>query len=248
MKNQNLENKQNSKSKILRDYDKEPIVIQDNANIYGAISLSIGTFVLAYIIFVENYIGMKIFLLCLLVFVGVGVVKELNSKAKVFLTNEYIEKRENNILVSRVYCCEIKRIVKTINSILPKSDFFVFKNKLAYFGFSLYFLFLVFTQDIIKILATITIAFGLIFLMLIPQFIIHYKEKAKNADWLYDVLFVKGKDGNFLNFMISNDKEYFELKEYFWTKFKINLDNAERKRTVLFEANKKDLKKSGEKQ
>ena len=48
--------------------------------------------------------------------------------------------------------------------------------------------------------------------------------------------------------MISNDKEYFELKEYFWTKFKINLDNAERKRTVLFEANKKDLKKSGEKQ
>ena len=84
--------------------------------------------------------------------------------------------------------------------------------------------------------------------MLIPQFIIHYKEKAKNTDWLYDVLFVKGKDGNFLNFMISNDKEYFELKEYFWTKFKINLDNVERKRTMLFEANKKDLKKSGEKQ
>ena len=48
--------------------------------------------------------------------------------------------------------------------------------------------------------------------------------------------------------MISNDKEYFELKEYFWAKFKINLDNIERKRTVLFEANKKDLKKSGEKQ
>ena len=84
--------------------------------------------------------------------------------------------------------------------------------------------------------------------MLIPQFIIHYKEKAKNTDWLYDVLFVKGKDGNFLNFMISNDKEYFELKEYFWAKFKINLDNTERKRTVLFEASKKDLKKSGEKQ
>ena len=63
---ENLENRQNSNNKILRDYDKEPIVIQDNANTYGAISLSIGTFVLAYIIFVENYIGMKIFLLCLL--------------------------------------------------------------------------------------------------------------------------------------------------------------------------------------
>ena len=43
--------------------------------------------------------------------------------------------------------------------------------------------------------------------------------------------------------MISNDREYFELKEYFWKKFKINLDNVERKRTALFEANKKDLEK-----
>ena len=65
VRKKNLDNNLNSyKNSTQRDYDKEPIVIQDNANIYGAISLSIGTFVLAYIIFVENYIGMKIFLLC----------------------------------------------------------------------------------------------------------------------------------------------------------------------------------------
>ena len=241
MNNENLDNKPNVKKANLRNYDKNPIIIKDKANPYGAIALSIGIFVLIYILFADNFIGMKIFLLCMLVFIGIGIIKELNSDTKVFLTNDYIEKRKNNILVSRIYCSEVKNVIKTINSILPKSDFFVFKNKFAYFGFSLYFLFLIFTQDIMKIMFLLAIAFGLIILMLIPQFIIHYKEKAKNINWLYDVLFIQESSGNFLNFMISNDREYFDLKEYFWTKFKINLDNVERKRTALFEANKKNL-------
>ena len=54
--------------------------------------------------------------------------------------------------------------------------------------------------------------------------------------------FLKDKDGNFLNFLITDDKEYNQLKEYFWQKFKINLDSVKQKFSAIYEIKKQDLK------
>lgn len=65
---------------------------------------------------------------------------------------------------------------------------------------------------------------------------------SKKANWFYDMLFLKDKDGNFLNFLITDDKEYNQLKEYFWQKFKINLDSVKQKFSAIYEIKKQDLK------
>ena len=57
------------------------------------------------------------------------------------------------------------------------------------------------------------------------------------------MLFLKDKNGNFLNFLITDDKEYSELKEYFWQKRKINLDNTKQKISAIYAINKNTLNK-----
>ncbi|QKF85987.1 hypothetical protein CBLAS_0800 [Campylobacter blaseri] len=76
-------------------------------------------------------------------------------------------------------------------------------------------------------------------LFLFVQNLLYSKSK---VDFFYDVLFIKGRNHKFINFMISSESDYKELKRYFQIKTGKNLDKTPKKITALFEFKKEDFK------
>ena len=63
----------------------------------------------------------------------------------------------------------------------------------------------------------------------------------RNINYLYDILFIQAWQGNFLNFLISSNSEYLELRKYFMQLTNINLDEVETQISANCEISEQDL-------
>lgn len=244
MENKILNNKENSKSKDLRNYDKFPIIIKDKLHEMLIIQICISALFLIFVLSLDIPMDRKMFLIYTSILVDIKTLRDMSFATRIYIKNNFIEKRKENILVAKISTENIDKIYKTLDSALPKNNFDINGSKMLIIFTIFYFLILVLADGFLfMFLVTIYILAICIVGFLLPQFFVHWKYKAKNTSWFYDMLFLKDKNGNFLNFLITDDKEYGELKEYFWQKSKINLDNTIQKISALYEIDKNTLNK-----
>ena len=226
-----------------RNYDLEPIIIKDKLHEMLIIQICISTLALIVVLVLDIPTDRKMFLIYTSILVDLKTLKDLSFTTKIYIKNDFIEKKKDNILVAKIDTNSIDKIFKTLDSALPKNNFDINGSQMVIVFTILYFLLLVATDGIFfMFLVMLYIAVICVAGFLLPQFYIHWKYGAKKANWFYDMLFLKDKDGNFLNFLITDDKEYNQLKEYFWQKFKINLDSVKQKFSAIYEIKKQDLK------
>lgn len=237
--NSNLTN--SGSKKFVRDYDKEPIVIYDKTAecIKFSIKIQILLILIPCIVkFVLTGEFSRSITMTLLVVTRLrNDIKQDYSNAKIYFYNTKICKEVNGKIHSEIEATTIKRLLKTINYSLPHDyafDVLGSKSALAFicllsFGIFFKFGFLLFLLFVGSILL----------LLLLPQLIYHLN---KDIDSLFDILFIKDKNNNYLNFMISSKNDYKELRQYFQRKTGKNLDKVEKKITALFEFKKEDFK------
>ena len=251
MKNQNLENKQNSKSKILRNYDKEPIILYDYEILHNAIIVlipllfgaSIPTNIQALfdgenineIILVNSIIIGMILFICIIVFI-VNNPKKTQISIKNF-TVEFYEKTafsKKLELKRKIELYKIKENIYrpfTVYSIHNES----FKSKLIIFGIAAFGL--ISGMGILWFIGFLIFGFlGFVLANFILYLII-----GKSGDRFFTMFpkialtepyFIPYSAGNFLpqyySLIICNHSKYAEVKEYFLNLHNINIDNVEK--------------------
>ena len=223
MINQNLENKQNSKNKNLRDYDKEPIVIKDNIML--------------------NPIRKLCFLIWQLLnrtpryfWNLIRYYKDYKNIA-IYFYNDKIQVKYKNSILKEIKLNEITSVLKIINYSFPieyyTSD--IVSKKISIFV-CIYALF-----GVAFVRGFLTFFILVVFLLLLFFWVQNLLYSNSKVEFFYDVLFIKGKKYDFINFMINSESEYKELKQYFQIKTGKNLDKVEKKITALFEFKKQDF-------
>ena len=203
-----------------RDYDKEPIVVKDC--IMKSIYRKIAVFILKFGARPEYFLE---------------IIKyyDRDENISVHFYNYKIQKKFKETIIDEININEISCIFKTMNYTFPiiRYESQVSSNKFLIILclFILFYIFII--KGFLMILWIILAAIGL---FILNQFIIH-----NNSNLFYDVLFIKEKKGKFINFLVSSESEYKELKQYFQIKTGKNLDKVEKKITALFEFKKQDF-------
>ena len=237
---ENLENKSNFKKLNLRNYDENPIVICDKTIdcIKFSIIIQIVIILIPCIIkfIVTGEFARSIYMTFFVIARLRSDIKQDYLNAKIYFYNAKICKQVNGEIYSEIDTNKVSKILKTINYSIPHNytlDILGTKSAIA-------FLLILFVGIFVKfgILTSLFFVGLILFLILLPQIIYHLN---KNIDPLFDMLFIKDKNNNCLNFMISYESEYKELKQYFQIKTGKNLDKVEKKITALFEFNKQDF-------
>ena len=221
--NSNLNNKTNVKKANLRDYDENPIVIKDNIMLNPFRKI-------IFIIWQMSNRTPEYFLNL------IRYYKD-SKNLEICFYNDKIQKKYKNTILLEIKTTEILNIFKTINYSFPikyyESD--IMSKKIAIFMG----IFILFSIAILKSFPIVLLIVGFFtVLFLFVQNLLHSNSK---VEFFYDVLFIKGKKYDFINFMINSESEYKELKQYFQIKTGKNLDKVEKKITTLFEFNKQDF-------
>ncbi|WP_456058353.1 hypothetical protein [Campylobacter hominis] len=216
-------NKSSSNSINQRDYDKNPIVIKDNIMLNPFRKI-------IFIIWQMSNRTPEYFLNL------IRYYKD-SKNLEICFYNDKIQKKYKNTILLEIKTTEILNIFKTINYSFPikyyESD--IMSKKIAIFMG----IFILFSIAILKSFPIVLLIVGFFtVLFLFVQNLLHSNSK---VEFFYDVLFIKGKKYDFINFMINSESEYKELKQYFQIKTGKNLDKVEKKITTLFEFNKQDF-------
>ncbi|MBP3207500.1 MAG: hypothetical protein J6M21_04455 [Campylobacter sp.] len=236
-----------NKNNNQRDYDKEPIVIKDQLfKIKFLSTILIVIVAILGLLFIDIENNRKIFLIFLLAIQQHRMYKNYKRNTKIIFYNRRIEKWQDGKVTCKLNNMDIKKILKTIDSTLPYSEFDLASAKVEKWFFGIYFLilFIFFTMKFI-IFAPFFL-FVVILILFLPQFIFHkYNEykfmSNRNINYLYDILFIQAWQGNFLNFLISSNSEYLELRKYFMQLTNINLDEVETQISANCEISEQDL-------
>jgi len=239
LENENLNNKPNVKKSNLRDYDENPIVIKDelsNTKFLSIIFLVLlGLALIIRKIFFSKYgtvysNGNSLFIIPFLTYMTLkNTFRNLEKDAQIYFYNDYIVKKLENGIEKRIAILQLKNITKSISSMLPNAFISAKVEKAILIYCSLFFVFvlaLLIKNGEFK-LPIFTSLFTFIVLYL-PQFIIHHKYGGIK-DSFYDVIWLQDKEGKFLNFMVSSDKQYNEIKKYLLVKTGKSLDKVEKK-------------------
>ena len=230
-----------NKNNNQRDYDKEPIVIKDQLfKIKFLSTILIVIVAILGLLFIDIENNRKIFLIFLLAIQQHRMYKNYKRNTKIIFYNRRIEKWQDGKVTCKLNNMDIKKILKTIDSTLPYSEFDLASAKVEKWFFGIYFLilFIFFTMKFI-IFAPFFL-FVVILILFLPQFIFHkYNEykfmSNRNINYLYDILFIQAWQGNFLN------SEYLELRKYFMQLTNINLDEVETQISANCEISEQDL-------
>lgn len=239
----NLNNKNYNK----RDYNKEPIVIKDQLfKIKFLSTILIVIIVILGLLFIDIEIDKKIFLIFLVAIQQYRMYKNYKRNTKIIFYNRRIEKWQDGKITCKLNNMDIKKILKTIDSTLPYSEFDLASAKVEKWFFGIYFLILFIFFTIKFIIFAPFFLFVIILILFLPQFIFHkYNEykfmSNRNINYLYDILFIQAWQGNFLNFLISSNSEYLELRKYFIQLTNINLDEIETQISANCEISEQDL-------
>lgn len=220
MENINLNNKTNVKKANLRDYDENPIVTEDciTKSIYRKIIIYILKFGARPEYFLE-------------------IIKyyDRDENIRIYFYNSKIQTKFKETIIDEINVDEISDILKTISYVFPviRYESQISSNKFAIILFLLILLYIFIVKGFLIALLVILAIIGL---FVLNQFFIHNENAL-----FYDILFIKGKNGKFINFLINSETKYKELKQYFQIKTGKNLDKVEKKITALFEFKKQDF-------
>lgn len=239
LENENLENKSNFKKANLRDYDENPIVIKDelsNTKFLSIIFLVLlGLTLIIRKIFFSQYDtvysnGNSLFIIPFLTYMTLkNTFRNLEKDAQIYFYNDYIVKKLENGIEKRIAILQLKNITKSISSMLPNAFISAKVEKAILIYCSLFFVFilaLLIKNGEFKL--PIFISLFTFIVLYLPQFIIHHKYGGIK-DSFYDVIWLQDKEGKFLNFMVSSDEQYNEIKKYLMVKTGKSLDKVEKK-------------------
>lgn len=255
--NLNLNPTQNTnKNNNQRDYDKEPLIIKNQLFKIKLLStILIVGIALFGVLFVDIEVDRKFFLIFLIFVQQYRMYKNYAKNTKIIFYNQRIEKWQGGKIIYKFNIANIKKVLKTIDSTLPYSEFDLVSARVEKWFFGIYFFILFVFFGAKFIIFAPLLLFAVLLLLFLPQLIFHkynsYKSRSNhNINYLYDILFIQIWQGNFLNFLISSDIEYLELKNYFLQTMNINLDEVEFQISANSEISEQDLiniKKQGEK-
>lgn len=251
MENQNLENKQNSKSKILRDYDKEPIIIKSYERFF-VYNLFIFPFLFALTIAlsirslfdkyetISEIISFGIMMIFILSseFIITYILYVENSKSTIHFKNNSIEFYDGLELKSVTYLSNVENYIckPFFTNWHLKGELKVIK----YFFMAIY-IYLMLTSKYIVVFVALFICFYIG--ILIVKILVFYKingnlkgftpflniviDKPKSPD-IKSALNATIFNSEFYTIYIFNKNDYLEIKKYFLTRKNINIDNIKK--------------------
>lgn len=215
-------------------YNDNPIVIEDMTPYARAISIK-WTIVLLALLFISPFAiwDRKIFVV-FTSFISFGaLLKDKSFNTFVYFYNDKIVHKIKSKITVSIDTQDISYIAKTIDATIFHKDSPYTSSKTLNI-MALIFAILLILMVFFSYPALMTLIIILVVIVLLyPQIIVHKKLGGKE-DVFYDVLFIKDKNGNILNFMIGNELEYQELKRYFLYKRNIDLDNVQKRFSALF--------------
>ncbi len=210
MNSEALKNKQTE----LRDYDKEPIIIEDYNYIFGGMYLIVGAFVVLYFYFINpfgahNEISRNYFFTHAIFIVMIpGLVYYFQikkAKRKIILTSKSIIFKEGDNTIENIEVNSIKSVQRTFN------DYYIKNQKAGELESLFIFVFLIFNLPI----------------QLMNKFLFHlFKDGIKSYKFFDSIIIFDDKE-NFINILPTTNQEWNEIEIYVKNKFNVDLKNSE---------------------
>lgn len=197
----------------MRDYDKEPIIIDDYNYIFGGMYLIVGAVVVLYFYFINpfgahNEVSRNYFFIhAVFVVIVPGLVYYFQikkAKRKIILTSDKIIFKEEEDVIESIEVNNIKSIQRTFN------DYYM-KNQKA------------------KELESLFILFFLplnLPIQLINKFLFHLFKDGFQSYKLFDSIIIFDNEESFINILPTTNKEYKEIETYILNKNCVDLKNS----------------------
>ncbi len=210
-----MEEFKNDNQSLQRDYDKEPIVIEDYNYIFEAMFYILSIFIVIYYYFInphnaQNELSRKFFFMhAIFIIIIPGLLyylKLAKSKRKIILNNNFIILKENEEILIQVDIKKIIKINKTFNDYYSKTQ--ETEGVWALFSYCL-------TLVIIPIL-------------IINKFIFHVFKGGLKSYNFYDSIIVFDNEENFINIMPILSEEHESLRKYFLYKQNIDIKEVDK--------------------
>lgn len=218
---------------IQRNYDKEPLVIQDYNTLFAFIP---NFFLIPLLIYIyiynpggtsEGSLIRNVFVIIpLMMYPYINTYLKARRKRKVVLTNNNITFYHQDKIIEQIAIDKITEIKKTYSDVYHKSQL---RNKdFAYLSAFVFVPLLGYYTDLL-------IEFVIIFLFvhlysLISKLVFQVYKTKKLPTKLFDAILIF-EDDNFINILPTNEDEYDEVKKYLLSK---NLGQIENKK-IYFE-------------
>lgn len=220
-----------SNDKIIKDYDKEPIIIKDFNSLFMFLIMASMIPIMLYI-YIYNPGGTSDDSLFrnIFIIIPIGMYPFINAylksrgKRKIFLTNDSIKFMHESIVIEEVELSEITDMKKTFSDIYHKSQNVTI---LALFGLYTLFAFIVISQKAYYLL--LVIPFFHICLVFVKYIFHKIKDKRYKYRFFDAVIVYSGE--KFINILPVTNEEYEVVREYFLAK---NLGDIQDKK-IYFE-------------
>jgi len=196
-----------------RDYDKEPIIIEDYNYIFEILCLTFGFILVLYAYFINpldntNEISRNYFFMnsigAVLIPTVIFYFQMRKSKRKIILKNNEILFMEGNELLESININNIRLIQRTFNDYYLKSQ--------DVEGFGAIFTFLI-----------VPIYFPL---LIINKFLFHIFKNGLNNYRLFDAIIIFDNDDKFINILPTTKNERTKIINYFSEKNNINIEQS----------------------
>lgn len=197
-----------------RDYDKEPIVVEDYNYIFSGMYLTVGAFVILYFYFINpfgayNEISRDYFLIhAVFIVIIPGLVYYFQikkAKRKIILTNENIVFKEEDTVIEKIEVKNIKSVQRTFN------DYYMKNQKAGELEALFIFAFLIFNLPI----------------QLMNKFLFHLFKDGIKSYKLFDSIMIFDNEKNFINILPTTNQEWNEIEIYIMKKLSVDLRNSE---------------------
>lgn len=197
-----------------RDYDKNPIIIEDYNYVFETMFYILSIFIVLYYYFInpysaQNELSRKFFFMhAIFIVIIPGLLyylKLAQSKREIILNNNLIILKENKQILIQVDIKKTIKINKTFNDYYSKTQ----ETEGIWALFSYF-------------LAPITIP-----LLVVNKFIFHVFKGGFKSYTFYDSIIVFDNEENFINIMPILSEEYESLREYFLLKQNIDLKEVD---------------------
>jgi len=208
MEKETMNNKQ-------RDYDKEPIIIEDYNYIFYIMYLIIGALIIFYIYSInpfghdDSHSRTHRFNFVIFIVIVPGLFyyyRIMKSKRDILLTNNKITFREKDIIIEEIDISNIKFIKKTFH------DYYI-KGQEA--------------TEIESLLLYILLPI-ILPIQLINKFLFHFFKDGFKSYKLFDSIILFDKNDKFINILATTNNQYNELEIYMKNIAKVDLKTTEK--------------------
>jgi hypothetical protein len=215
----------------VRDYDKDPIVIEDYNPLFMA-SLAFSVVPIMIYVYIYNPGGTSeqslfrnmVIIIPLTMYPYFNAYLKSRKKRKIVLANETIKFNHGNVVIEEIKLSEIVDIKKTYSDIYHKSQYLKWFQSLGLF---IVFPLIIISQKFYYLL--FIIPFVHIFLIS-TKYIFHKIKDNKYKYQLFDSFMIYSNE-SFINILPTTSKEYEVVRNYFLTK---NLGDIQNKK-IYFE-------------